>query len=294
MSNRLRHGALACAVITLPTVVLAQTTVDRRLQVEPNGIVEVENVAGSVEVVAGTQRELVITGTLAPDVERLDVLEETGRVRIEVILRENGRRNPGATHIEVQVPPRSELRVETVSADIEARGIEGEQRLSTVSGSVTAEGFDNEISVESVSGSLTVNGGSLRTRGQSVSGRVSLQDVAGEVHAETVSGELIVVADTAARAELATVSGSMSLRARLADDSRIDASSTSGSVKLVLLGSAAADYELSSFSGRVMSCFGPNTPRTNGPQQELRFREGTSSARVEVQTISGRIDVCRE
>jgi DUF4097 and DUF4098 domain-containing protein YvlB len=294
MSNRLGHGALAWAVIALPTAALAQTPIDRRVEVQPDGIVEISNVAGSVEVVAGPERELVIAGTLAPDVERLDVIEEAGRVRIEVVQSERSRRNPGETRLEVRAPRRSELRVETVSASTEVRGIEGEQELSTVSGSVTTEGFDNEIDVTSVSGSLTVNGGKRSTEAQSVSGRIDLRDVAGEVRAETVSGELTVVADTVARAELSSVSGAISLRARLADASRIDASSTSGAVELVLLGNAAADYDLSSFSGRIVNCFGPSARSGNGPQQELRFREGTSSARVEVETMSGRIEVCRE
>jgi DUF4097 and DUF4098 domain-containing protein YvlB len=273
--------------------VSAQTPIDRRLQVTPDGIVEISNVVGSVEVVAGPEREVVISGTLARDVERLDVIEESGRVRIEVVLRDNSR-NPDETHLEVQVPRRSELRVETVSAEVDVRGIEGEQQLTTVSGSITTEGSDSEIQVESVSGSLTVNGSKRRTQAQSVSGRVNLQGVAGEVTAETVSGGLTVVADTVTRAELSSVSGGMTVRMRLDDDSRINASSTSGSVTLRLLGSAEGEYELSSFSGGVASCFGSGTPRTNGPQRELRFREGTSSARVEVETMSGRIDVCRE
>ena len=65
MSNRLELRALLCAAIALPTVVSAQTPIDRRVQVEPDGIVEISNVAGSVEVVAGGDRELVIRGTLA-------------------------------------------------------------------------------------------------------------------------------------------------------------------------------------------------------------------------------------
>ncbi len=295
MSNRLWRGALVWAVIALPTTVAAQTPVDRRLDVAPDGIVEISNVAGSVEVTAGSQRELVSRGTLAPGVERLDVVEEQGRVRIEVVLRENSR-NPGETHLEIQAPPRSELRVETVSAEIDVSGIEGEQRLTTVSGSATTEGFEKDIQLESVSGSLEVNGRNrpFRTQANSVSGRVTLEDVAGEVQAETVSGELNIVADAVTRADLSSVSGGMSLRARLGNDSRINASSTSGSVTLRLLGDGAGEYELSSFSGRVSSCFGSGSSRSNGPQQELRFREGTSAARVEVETMSGRIDVCRE
>jgi DUF4097 and DUF4098 domain-containing protein YvlB len=295
MSNRLGRGAILCAAITLPTAVLAQTPVDRRIQVDPGGIVEISNVAGSVEVIAGSQRELVIRGTLADNVERLDVLEEAGRVRVEVVLRENSR-SRNDTHLEVEAPPRSELRVKTVSASIDVHGIENEQRLSTVSGTITTEGFDEQIRVESVSGSLTVNGAGRRSRteAESVSGSLDLQNVAGEVQAKTISGELTVVADTASRADLASVSGAISLRARLDDDSRIAANSTSGAVRLRLVGSAAADYELSTFSGRIENCFGPRAPDTRGPQHELRFREGTSSARVEIQTMSGGIDVCRE
>lgn len=295
MSNRLWYGALLYAVITLPTAVLAQTPIDRRIEVEPDGIVEVSNVAGSVEVVAGGERELVIRGTLADNVERLDVLEEAGRVRVRVVLRENSR-SRNDTRLEVEAPPRSELRVEGVSASIDVRGIEGEQRLSTVSGSITTESFDEQIRVKSVSGSITVNGAGRRSRteAESVSGRVALENVAGEVQAETISGELTVVADAASRAELSSVSGAISLRARLDDNSRIRANSTSGAVRLTLLGSTAADYDLLSFSGRIDSCFGPRAQDTRGPQHELRFREGTSSARVEIQTMSGGIDVCRE
>ena len=300
MSNRLGHGALLCAAITLPAAALAQTPIDRQLQVQPDGIVEISNVAGSVEVVAGGERELVIRGTLADNVERLDVVEEAGRVRVRVVLRENSFRenwrSQSDTRLEVEAPPRSELRVDTVSANIDVRGIEGEQQLSTVSGNITTEGFDEQIGVKSVSGSLTVNGAGRRSRteAESVSGRVNLRNVAGEVQAETISGELTVVADAASRAELGSVSGAISLRARLDDDSRIRASSTSGAVRLTLLGSAAADYDLSSFSGRIDNCFGPGAQDTRGPQHELRFREGTSSARVEIQTMSGGIDVCRE
>ena len=295
MSNRHWHGALLSAAFTLPAAVWAQTPIDRRAEVEPDGVVEISNVAGSVEVVAGGERELVIRGTLADNVERLDVIEEPGRVRVRVVLRENSR-SRSDTRLEVEAPPRSELRVDTVSASIEVRGMESEQRLSTVSGAITTESFDEPIRVKSVSGSLTVNGAGQRSRteAESVSGRVNLQNVAGEVQAKTISGGLIVVADTASRAELSSVSGAISLRARLGDDSRITANSTSGAVSVTLLGSTAADYELSSFSGRIENCFGPRAQDTRGPQHEVRFREGSSSARVEIQTMSGGIDVCAE
>jgi hypothetical protein len=47
--------------------------------------------------------------------------------------------------------------------------------------------------------------------------------------------------------------------------------------------------------GPIRSCFGPPVVEApNGPQRKQRFREGTSSARVHANSMSGSIDLCRE
>ena len=75
----------------------------------------------------------------------------------------------------------------------------------------------------------------------------------------------------------------------------MEVTSTSGRVDLLFKGTAAAEYDLASFSGPIDSCFGPPVIQApNGPQRKQRFREGTSNARVHANTMSGGIELCRE
>jgi DUF4097 and DUF4098 domain-containing protein YvlB len=115
------------------------------------------------------------------------------------------------------------------------------------------------------------------------------------VQAEAVSGSMEVTADELRRATLSSISGSVSVHGKLADDARVEVTSTSGRVDLIFKGNAAAEYDLASFSGAIKSCFGPPVSEArNGPQRTQRFREGASNARVHANTMSGGIALCKE
>ena len=288
-------ATLAAAPVWAPAN--AATPVDRRVDAMPNGTVEVHNVAGTVQIDGSDRREVHVTGTLADNVERLDVSSEGDRVVIRVVLEENSWHG-GATSLTISAPRASALDVDTVSASIDVHGIEGEQRLASVSGRIDTEAFGDEMTVRSVSGAVNITGHdrSAMTRAQAVSGHVRLTSVAGEVQAESVSGRVDVIANTLDRAQLSSISGSVSLRTGLTQDSRIESTTTSGDIALTFKGDAAAEYDLATFSGDIRNCFGPApTPaRLGGPQRQSRFKEGNSKARVHANTMSGSIAVCRE
>jgi hypothetical protein len=277
---------------------LAATPVDRDIDADPSGGLEVRNVAGLVEIEGWNRRSVHVSGTLADNVERLDVRAVGDRIVIEVIMRENSRsRDWGSTSLKINAPQSHDVEVATVSAGIVVRGIEGEQRLSSVSGSIDTEGFMADVDLNSVSGEVTARGTKRATvtRARAISGSVRLEGLAGQVQAEVVSGSVHVVADELERATLSSISGLVSVRGTLSDDARVDVTSTSGHVDLLFKGDAAAHYDLASFSGPIRSCFGPPaTQPPNGAQRKQQFREGTSNARVHAQTMSGGIALCRE
>jgi hypothetical protein len=156
-----------------------------------------------------------------------------------------------------------------------------------------------EVRAETVSGDVRVAGSSPTNviRANTVSGDVDVSDVSGEVWAESVSGDVLLRAGTIGRVNAKTVSGEISATALLGDASRIEGTAVSGDVEFDFTGSAAGDYRLNSFSGDIDNCFGPQAANDddrppNGRQ--VRFREGTSTARVEATTHSGDIYVCRQ
>jgi DUF4097 and DUF4098 domain-containing protein YvlB len=275
---------------------LGATPVDREVDADARGTVEVRNVAGSIELDAWDRAAVHVAGTLSDDVERLDFRRAGNRVVVEVVLRENSHSSKGTT-LKINVPRASSLDVSSVSADISAHGVEGEQRLASVSGAIGTEAFASDLSLNSVSGDVTAkgHGSGAMTRARAVSGKVTLTGLAGEVEAQAVSGAVEVTADRIERATLNSISGYVSLRGTLGDHARAELTSTSGNLAMLFASPAAADYDLTTFSGALNVCFGPPvTEPRNGPQRQHRFSEGGADAHVRATTMSGSINVCRQ
>jgi DUF4097 and DUF4098 domain-containing protein YvlB len=192
------------------------------------------------------------------------------------------------------------LDVDAVSADIEVRDMRAEQRLESVSGDVETQAFEAEVRAQTVSGDVRVRGGAPSNiiRASTVSGDVDVDDVSGEVWAESVSGDVSLRAGTIGRVQAKTVSGEISVTAQLGQSSRLEGTAVSGDVEFDFTGSAAADYRLDTFSGDITNCFGPQDSTSDDDRppngRQVRFREGTSMARVEAKTHSGDIYVCRQ
>jgi DUF4097 and DUF4098 domain-containing protein YvlB len=287
---------LVLVTLSVAPIARGATPVDREIDADENGELEVSNVAGSVEVRGSNRRNVHVTGVLGEDVERLDVERSGDRVIVRVVLREHSNGH-GETTLTIEAPKGNDLDVDVVSASIDVSGIEGEQRLSSVSGSITTQAFASDLMLSSVSGSVSAQGRGRAnvTRARAISGGVELKGLAGQVQAETVSGGLDVSVDDIERATLSSISGMVTLHGALRDDARVEVTSTSGALRLLFKGPASADYDLTSFSGPIKSCFGPEVSESRyGPQRAQRFTEGTSDARVHASTMSGGISLCRE
>ena len=87
----------------------------------------------------GNRRWVHVSGSLADNVERLDVRTVGAETVIEVILREGSHCRDAGTSLKISAPQAHDLEVNTVSASIIVRGIEGEQRLASVSGSIETQ-----------------------------------------------------------------------------------------------------------------------------------------------------------
>ena len=281
-----------------PLAAHAATAFDRTVDADARGTVEVRNIAGSVEIQGWDKASVHVSGMVADNVERVDVRRDGNRVVVAVVMRENSQsRSSEGTKLTIEAPRASTLEVNTVSANIAARAVEGEQRLQSVSGTIDAEAFASDVNVSSVSGAVTVHGhGSVAlVHARAISGDVRLTDVAGQVEAQAVSGSVEVVAKELDRVTLSSISGHVSLSGALGDHARADLTSTSGLLNMMFAGTAAAEYDLTTFSGAIEPCFGPPVPEPrNGPQRQHRFREGDSDARVRANSMSGSIRLCRK
>lgn len=274
----------------------AQESVDRRLAASKAGLVEIDNVAGSVTVAGWDSDEVWVTGTLGKGTERLEFSSAGDRTVIRVVLPQHSR-NVDGSFLEVRLPKQSRLDIETVSADIEVEGVFGREDVQSVSGSIAVRGVPSELVAETVSGELGVDVGTDRVRLESVSGDIEVKRVTRELEAETVSGTISARGESPASLDLETVSGRIRYEGGLAKGARCAASTVSGEVELLLPKDIDAGFEISTFSGTIQSDFGKTVERAVGHHHDhehghdLSFVSGAGSARVIVKSFSGTVRI---
>ena len=123
--------------------------------------------------------------------------------------------------VAVELPAGAELRLATVSGDIQAEGLSGEQRYNTVSGDLYLTELGGSVRVKAVSGDAT-----LRADGPF------------ELRAEAVSGDLSVAAPLLRALRATTVSGDIDIEGELSSGGEFRAETVSGDLSVGLLGSA--------------------------------------------------------
>jgi DUF4097 and DUF4098 domain-containing protein YvlB len=265
--------------------------VDQRKPAASDGLVEIENPAGSVRVIGWSKAEVAVTGS----VSRGGSLRLTGggpRTRVEVEVEGN----PHATRsdIEVHVPAGSRVSVESFASSITVSEVTGPVTAETVNGAVTVSGSVKEVSAESVNGAVEVTGAASRVHAGTVNGALTVRGTRGELEANTVNGELRVVGGGPfERVHLESVSGAIRFEGELAPHADLQAQTVSGEIELALPAGVAADFTVSTFSGGVTNDFGSATSRTprHFPEKELNFSTGRGGAKIAVETLSGSISL---
>lgn len=286
---------LACA---LPLTAFAGGgSVDRTVPADANGVVEISNVSGTIDVRGWDRSEVQVTGELGDDVERLDVESSGGHTIVKVIL-PRGHNSDGEATLEVKVPKGSTVEVGAVSADVTSKGVLGTQRLKSVSGEVNAEVSGDESEVRSVSGDVTVKGSGkpISLRVSSVSGSLDLMNGAGKLDVVTVSGDARVNMGETSEVRGRTTSGNLSVNAKLTRDGRVDVEGVSGDITLRVTAPGGLSTEIESFSGDISGCLAEDkVERVSkyGPGVRLNLRAvEAGGARVRAKTLSGEIEIC--
>jgi DUF4097 and DUF4098 domain-containing protein YvlB len=275
----------------LPLAAAAQTEVERTVAARADGTVKIENVSGSVVVTGWDRDQVEIKGTLGPDVEELEVDTAGGDVTVRVKLPRRSHGGGTSAHLALKIPRRSDLEVETVSAEITIEGIDGELATESVSGSVHVDGGPRAVDVETVSGNVEIAAEAAEISVESVSGRVVVRGAARRLDVDSVSGWVEVTGENLLRADIQNVSGTIDVNVSLAAGGDLDVSSHSGTVELRLPASTSARFDVTTFSGRIDNDLGPAARKVSRytPQKELEFTLGEGDGRVKIESFSGNV-----
>jgi hypothetical protein len=267
----------------------------RTVAAQPQGVVDVSNVVGLIDVTGWDRSEVSVEAELSEDIERVDVTSEAGRTGVKVVPRSAGGHH-GEAKLHIKIPKNSELDVSAVSSDVTTAGVLGVQRLTAVSGDMNAELAGADVELKTVSGDLKIKGHGqpARLRVTTVSGDVHLEHGGGDLEASTVSGTLAVSLDGVRSVLARSTSGDMRFETKLARGATFEASTVSGDLTVHAPADGGFAYEISTFSGDIDDCFGEKAARTSqyGPGKTLQGTRGEGAAHVRLKTMSGDIQVC--
>ena len=293
-TNPIRLWALA--LLASPwSLAYAATSVDEHRPANPQGAVEIDNVAGLIDVQGWDKSEVAVTGTIGKDVERVDVTSDSNRTSIRVVLPKGMHwdMRDGDAHLVIHVPINSSVSTSLVSSDLKVSGVRGALELRSVSGNIRGDG-GGDLRVNDVSGDIHFTAtAAKRIEAKSISGDIVLTGGNTDIEASTVSGDARLTLGTVSRARFKTVSGGISATLAVAADAQIDGESVSGDIRLDFAGEPAADFNVQTLSGDIENCFGPKPeePR-HGPGKHLTFKTGDTSARVHLTSNSGEVRLC--
>src|SRR5258708_7904633 len=190
-ARRLTNPILVCALALLAapgSLVYAATTVEEHRPASPQGAVEIDNVAGSIDVQGWDKSEVAVTGTVGKDVERVDVTSDGNRTSIRVVL-PNGHHwgmRDGEAHLTIRVPTSSSVSTSMVSSDLRISAVRGALELRTVSGNITGDGGGG-LRANDVSGGIHFTApAAQRIRREAIHGHIVLSGVKHAVEATTL------------------------------------------------------------------------------------------------------------
>jgi len=284
------------------TSAAAQQRVAETRAARADGLVKIDNLAGSIKVIGWNRAEVSVKGTLGEGTERLDFEVSGNETVIEVVLpdeatrrRQNIRRIEGSD-LEIHIPAGSRLDVETVSADITVSDVTGNLDLESVSGDIDVNGRPGRVWSNSISGDITIFSSEGPVRAGTVSGRVMVREVTGRFDVSTISGNSKVYGSAIEEGNFESISGDLFFEGDLTTDGTLTMENHSGSIDLAVPADISADFDVTTFTGDIKNGFGQRAERRGrfGPGRVLSFVTGGGEARIRINTFSGNVEIIKK
>jgi DUF4097 and DUF4098 domain-containing protein YvlB len=282
---------LATATLLLLPAVHAGSPIEQSRAMQKDGLLKVENAAGSIEITAWDKDEVRISGELGDNVEDLEILETSSGVEIRVRNR-HSRHSVDESHVRLQIPAAASVEARSISADISLQGLAGASLvLNSVSGDLTVDAHTERLEAESVSGDVIFRGHAPRASVETVSGEMDLQGIEGEIRISTVSGDVELSGSRIERGRFETVAGDLAMELDVIAGGRLNAQSMSGDVRLALPAAQQAEFTAQTYSGDIRSDFGSVNKDSRGPGKTFSFRAGNNGASIKIESFSGDVRI---
>jgi DUF4097 and DUF4098 domain-containing protein YvlB len=250
------------ATLLVVPAIAATRTVDETRPAAPDGVIEIQVLAGSISVSGWERAELNVTGTIDDEEVEFEIKNSGKRTSISVEpLGRSLDKLSGTMELEIRVPRGSRIEAESLSAGFAVEAINGAVTIESISGAVEISGAVPKIEVSTINGLITIS-----------------------PSAELLSGDC------------QSVSGNIRLKAMLSPDGNFSFETVSGNIELRLPSGTSAEFNVETFNGDIQNDFGPAAEKTSPylPSKSLEFSIGGGGASVSVSSINGNVQLVRD
>lgn len=288
-----RTAFFTSLLMTAPLYVAAGEEVDERRSVSAQGVVEIHNTRGEVEITGWDKDEVHVSGELDDLAEEL-IFEVDGEFTlIRVKMPKRNISWGDGSDLEIRIPVKSRVDFNGVSTDLKFTNIEGGTSIHSVSGDIRADHIAKRLLINSVSGNVEVRDTTGKAKITTVSGDLRLDLRSTEVSINTVSGEIDMDLAEFDSLMVSTISGELEISGHLNDSGSISMSSVSGDIELRLTGPVNARIDARAGpGGDIDNDMTEDEPRDIFPaQMELKSTAGDGSGRIRIKTVTGDISL---
>ena len=269
------------------TVAAVQQT-DTVVSVEPGSRLVIESFRGEVTVNTWDRHEMRVVGDHS---SRTYV--EIDRSRSAVRLSADTWAGPAQVDYEITVPVSMDIDIRGTFVSANIDGVEGEIRVFSTNGDIDVRGGRGFVQLETVNGRVELAGAAGNVDVQTTNGRVTIVDATGDITAESVTGSITLDGIESSEVRAETTSGGIYYDGTIVDGGRYSLSAHSGDVVVAMSEGVNATFSVSTFSGNLDTAFPVTVTGTRSRGRPFSFTLGDGSARVELQSFSGDIELTR-
>ena len=291
-------------------------TFTKTVRLAANGVLDVSNLSGNIEIKRGSGAEAVIEVTkIARGRTEEAAREMLPMVRVEITPRPEraeirtmydsgepgrGRNINVSVNYTITAPKETRIRAVTLSGNVTATDIQGELSLVTTSGNVMITNASRVAAARTTSGNVELSNinSDVALEAGTVSGDVIARSVkARRMTVGTVSGRIIIQDVQTERLSAQAFNGDIDFSGALAKGGRYDLKSHSGNVRIAVSEGSGFEVEANSWSGTVHSAFaigGSDGEPQRGRRKIIRGVVGDGSAVVNITTFSGDVHLVKK
>jgi DUF4097 and DUF4098 domain-containing protein YvlB len=180
-------------LIFIPAIVFTQEQIKKEIKTKPGDKLDIELTTGGDIDVSGWDKDVVaIVANVQGNKEDyvVDVSERSSEIKVEISYEGRRNRNSGSISVDIQVPFKYDLELETMGGDVTLKDIEGRISGETMGGDIELYNLKGDVEQTTMGGDIKVEDCDLDGQVKTMGGDISLRDVIGGLNASTMGGDV--------------------------------------------------------------------------------------------------------